>query len=1196
MVDRATTMPTWSRHESQALLHHENPGTMLRTDHGAIDSLMTISNLEEALGFVSQREAADRHQLHKDIVEFIALKLTAIGQPVPASLKMSDPLGAERILRTYHQRLKHLDNARSPADRRIEEFLARYFEGLPGIESLTLPGITFALDRHGIARELSLPLDGDHYANDLVSSYRVHNGVLNNPRHDRRTTRGTFHVVEGGLTIPNDKRAVPKQTFVNLFAAAFNPPSHLMELPFTAAEETPASVWVTLLLRPLVCPEVPGVCLEQSMEVRFFAPGSLVSNLDFVESIFGNAGHPFLPDNDAGLDVEHWSGHTGCVILAPHLTDLRKKDLGLPHYDEASERQRRDGMCWTAEDECYNDGTPFKLTCRNQEGVIVTLIADNYFGYCKKEVKTQISYATNLAGNYEEEHAGGAMAFASFNLGDEFIAELHRHSDRTMSDVIHDYADWLQVHDSGYATDLKFPQLIYVPENCTATVHDQTLSWTKEDKLHSIPLLPGNTYITPDGYKVHLEKHPAAPSWRLIGTVPEGVFCHKPCTVSGGGKSEISKSIADYLLHGPIFVADVDADLDLVQQIFDRDYSDRWREDGKVQPDYENRPSRSLLDQERSLGSVIKLLTPSSDYTEEYNQWLESIPGYISAVVLIIKRMHRGNTSDWRRDFTVDIVNGHAGNELKFSGRKLVGTYLRVGLLGEKTWRTYKLRQDFAPAQKIQTEDDISASVVVPSSQLEQPGPHSGDPVSFKFTDNCEYRLFQRPDDAIHRGLDRQTEADLARDDNFMVNFEPLSREQIRDICDRAVDLSQFTEPMQQLLRKARDQGDGYVVCSATPRVIAGEPSKNPRYLQSRPDLISPVHRYLGSMGARLARAIPADKPVHLPVHSVLVGRRNNPADYDNGIRPLAVYNPIHYQELPELFMDFICALTGKSPSTTGAGSEGALTKGPFNALLPITDLNAALVSYLLTGLAGFSTPAGHIGSNVRVDHDISLLIPEIWCRLTPEERDPNLLFKEGLLEKLDDYEHDGRTIMASRLGYRITSRFIRTFAGRVFDNPRKVFDDAILRPETQDEAAFADGILHITEAHQRVASNYLEDGSIDLACPPLRALLHIMAEGSFRGQDVHSPDVRELFTLESMLNSDWYTERLKTRRQRDLALWQRHSKYLRSFINQPEADKDVERLQLAQRLDYSTQQLERVSRSEYLHELHGTLGADRLI
>ncbi len=82
------------------------------------------------------------------------------------------------------------------------------------------------------------------------------------------------------------------------------------------------------------------------MEIRFFAPASLVSNLDFVETIFGNGGDPYLPENDAALDVRHWTGHTGCVILAPHLVGMRKKDLGLPHFDQATERQRRDGMCW----------------------------------------------------------------------------------------------------------------------------------------------------------------------------------------------------------------------------------------------------------------------------------------------------------------------------------------------------------------------------------------------------------------------------------------------------------------------------------------------------------------------------------------------------------------------------------------------------------------------------------------------------------------------------------------------------------------------------------------------------------------------------------------------------------------------------------------------------------------------------------
>ena len=168
---------------------------------------------------------------------------------------------------------------------------------------------------------------------------------------------------------------------------------------------------VSLLLRPVVCPEVPGVTPEKSMEMRFFAPGNLVSNLDFVESIFGNAGDPNLPENDSALDVEGWTGHTGTVILATQLTKLRKKDVGLPHYDDATERQRKDGMCWKDENELYNDGGAFKLTCRSEKGVVVTLIADNYYGYSKKEVKTQIGYAANMFGIVEEEHAGGAIAY-----------------------------------------------------------------------------------------------------------------------------------------------------------------------------------------------------------------------------------------------------------------------------------------------------------------------------------------------------------------------------------------------------------------------------------------------------------------------------------------------------------------------------------------------------------------------------------------------------------------------------------------------------------------------------------------------------------------------------------------------------------------------------------------------------------------
>ena len=86
-------------------------------------------------------------------------------------------------------------------------------------------------------------------------------------------------------------------------------------------------------------------------------------------------------------------------------------------------------MCWTSPDELYNDGGAFKITCRDKRGIIVTIIADNYYGYCKKEVKTQLSYAANLFGNAEEEHAGGAIAFPSFDLGEDFGSSSSTHDD-----------------------------------------------------------------------------------------------------------------------------------------------------------------------------------------------------------------------------------------------------------------------------------------------------------------------------------------------------------------------------------------------------------------------------------------------------------------------------------------------------------------------------------------------------------------------------------------------------------------------------------------------------------------------------------------------------------------------------------------------------------------------------------------------
>ena len=283
-------------------------------------------------------------------------------------------------------------------------------------------------------------------------------------------------------------------------------------------------------------------------------------------------------------------------------------------------------------------------------------------------------------------------------------------------------------------------------------------------------------------------------------------------------------------------------------------------------------------------------------------------------------------------------------------------------------------------------------------------------------------------------------------------------------------------------------------------------------------------------------------------MNGVLAGRRNNPPDRKLGIAPLAVYNPIHYQETPELFMEFISSLTGKSPSTTGFGSEGALTKGPFNALLPVVDVNNALISMILTEHAGITTSAGYVGPHYRVEHDISMLAPEIWCRMKAEERNPQFLIENGYLEKMADIVFEGRTVLASRLGYRITARFADVFLGRIFETPDAVFPQELLQPEKQDLALFVSGVEAIVGSQKRVAETYFEDGSIDDACPPLRALLDIMVNGSSNGMTLDDPRFRGMFTREAVLGSDWYQQRLRMRQTKEVDLWTRHQRALEDF------------------------------------------------
>src|SRR5690606_23300143 len=345
---------------------------------------------------------------------------------------------------------------------------------------------------------------------------------------------------------------------------------------------------------------------------------------------------------------------------------------------------------------------------------------------------------------------------------------------------------------------------------------------------------------------------------------------------------------------------------------------------------------------------------------------------------------------DLRPHFSVDVVDGRPGHELNYHHRRLVAGYLKVGTDENGNWRGFRLRTDFVPAKKLQVEDDITVSAVFPlkngadSSAAIASKAAVPLPLSRKYVQNCEYRLFQRPDDAIVPGLDPPAERDLSEATSFISNYEPLPVAEARRMMEDAIEMGKYTAPMRLAIEKAAARESGYFVCTSRPRMTDGKPNANVRYLQDRPDLVDPLSVYVAETSVRLKRKVAAQAPFSHPVDAVLMGRRNNPPDREAGIKPLAVYNPLHYQELPEAFMDFVASPTGKSPSTTGAGSEGAMTKGPFNALWAVHDLNNALVSYILTDLQIFSTPAGHIGWKYQVDHDLSLLMPEIWARLTP--------------------------------------------------------------------------------------------------------------------------------------------------------------------------------------------------------------------
>ena len=122
----------------------------------------------------------------------------------------------------------------------------------------------------------------------------------------------------------------------------------------------------------------------------------------------------------------------------------------------------------------------------------------------------------------------------------------------------------------------------------------------------------------------------------LVGYTAESRVCHNraPYQVEVNRRYQ---TITDAIISGPVFIGDFKRDFDLAEEIVNRDFTNRFRD-----PQKNKRKARTLLAKDRSLGSVIKLLTPSKhDYTDDYNHWLSEIPQNVKNSSLLLSVLQR---------------------------------------------------------------------------------------------------------------------------------------------------------------------------------------------------------------------------------------------------------------------------------------------------------------------------------------------------------------------------------------------------------------------------------------------------------------------------------------------------------------------------------------------------------------------------
>ena len=241
---------------------------------------------------------------------------------------------------------------------------------------------------------------------------------------------------------------------------------------------------------------------------------------------------------------------------------------------------------------------------------MVTIIADNYYGYCKKEVKTQISFAANLYGCAKRNTPAAPSPFPTYVLGQEFRAKQRRQPEKGPFRRCHAPArtEWLT------SSPKAMPSIATIRISCTFRKTAELNVREGFIQLDGCGQAATQLALRAEATYVLAERlpHPHGKAirrlrrggWWARDLAARSATSPAPSPAAANPKSRSRSAMC--MLEGPVFVGDYHRDVEQVAEILKKDFSGIYK---KRLPT--RRTSRPILSPERTMGSVIQLFTPS---------------------------------------------------------------------------------------------------------------------------------------------------------------------------------------------------------------------------------------------------------------------------------------------------------------------------------------------------------------------------------------------------------------------------------------------------------------------------------------------------------------------------------------------------------------------------------------------------------